>query len=166
MAETLFNLRLPLPSDAPLYNNLLCDPEITVWLEDRLQYPISYTEVETFVLGKAWLRWAIECDGNFIGMTGLEDYSPQRGVARFFIVIGDRTYWGRGIGQGVIDSVVRHGFENLGLRKIISNYLEPNKASQIIHDRADFVVDGHLRKDCWRCGTWVDQILLSRFRDE
>ena len=71
-------LRLPLPVDVPIYHAYLCDPEVTVWLEDRLQYPIGIQEIEKFVLGAAWARWAIEFEGRFIGMTGLEDFDPNR----------------------------------------------------------------------------------------
>ena len=159
-------LRLPLPVDVPIYHAYLCDPEVTVWLEDRLQYPIGIQEIEKFVLGAAWARWAIEFEGRFIGMTGLEDFDPNRSLARFFIVIGDTTCWGKGLGQEVINEVVSRGFRDRGLRKIVSNYLHPNIASQKIHDRAKFVSEGRLRGDVWRCGDWVDTVLVSRFREE
>ena len=164
--RNLPTLRLPLSADVPLYHSHLCDPEVSVWLEDRLQYPIGIEEVSSFVLGAAWARWAIEFDGRFVGMTGLEDFDPNRGLARFFIVIGDRTCWGKGLGQAVINQVVSRGFRDRGLRKIVSNYLHPHIASQKIHDRAKFVTEGRLRRDVWRCGDWVDTILVSRFREE
>ena len=159
-------LRLPLSVDIPIYHAYLCDPEVTVWLEDRLQYPIGIQEIEKFVLGAAWARWAIEFEGRFIGMTGLEDFDPNRGLARFFIVIGDTTCWGKGLGQAVINEVVSRGFRDRGLRKIVSNYLHTNIASQKIHDRAKFASEGRLRRDVWRCGDWVDTVLVSRFREE
>ena len=159
-------LRLPLSVDVPIYHAYLCDPEVTVWLEDRLQYPIGIQEIEKFVLGAAWARWAIEFEGRFIGMTGLEDFDPHRGLARFFIVIGDTTCWGKGLGQEVINEVVSRGFRDRGLRKIVSNYLSPNIASQKIHDRAKFVSVGRIRRDVWRCGDWVDTVLVSLFREE
>ena len=159
-------LRLPNSADVLLYHAYLCDPEVTVWLEDRLQYPIGIQEIEKFVLGAAWARWAIEFEGRFIGMTGLEDFDPNRSLARFFIVIGDTTCWGKGLGQEVINEVVSRGFRDRGLRKIVSNYLHPNIASQKIHDRAKFVSEGRLRRDVWRCGDWVDTVLVSRFREE
>ena len=159
-------LRLPLPVDVPIYHAYLCDPEVTVWLEDRLQYPIGIQEIEKFVLGAAWARWAIEFEGRFIGMTGLEDFDPNRSLARFFIVIGDTTCRGKGLGQAVINEVVSRGFRDRGLRKIVSNYLHTNIASQKIHDRANFVSEGRLRSDVWRGGDWVDTLLVSRFREE
>ena len=99
-------------------------------------------------------------------MTGLEDFDPHRGLARFFIVIGDTTCWGNGLGQEVINEVVSRGFRDRGLRKIVSNYLHLNIASQKIHDRAKFVSEGRLRRDVWRCGDWVDTVLVSRLREE
>jgi len=166
MEQIKITLRQPQLIDAERYFYYLQDPDVTVWLEDRLQYPIGYGQIAEFVLGQAWARWAIEVDGLFVGLTGLEDYNPQTGTARFFFVIGDKSCWGKGVGQEVITQVKHHGFYKMGLRKITSNYYAPHKASQIIHDRAGFVVEGRLRQQAWRQGAWVDQILVSCFNHE
>ena len=66
----------------------------------------------------------------------------------------------------MLRQIVRRGFEELGLRKIMSNYLAPNSASQIIHARTGFVEEGRQREAAWRRGTWVDQVLVSLLRSE
>lgn len=161
-----FVLRPPQPPDVPLYTSFLADPAVSVWLEDRCQRPLVEAEVAAFLLGEAWCRWAIECDGAFAGVTGLHYPDHSWGAARFFIVIGRRDMWSRGLGTGVIQAVVHHGFATLGLRKITSDYLEPNHGSRVIHERAGFAIEGRLREDAWRQSRWVDRILLSlRRRD-
>ncbi|MFQ6110597.1 MAG: GNAT family N-acetyltransferase [Nitrospinota bacterium] len=161
-----FKLRPPTLDDVEPYTAFLADPEVTVWLDDFFQRPITRSQVVALFGQEAWCRWAIESEGAFVGLTALVEPDLARGAARFFIVIGERRLWGRGLGTAVLLRVLEHGFHSLGLRKINSDYLEPNEGSRIIHERAGFVVEGCLRQDVWRRGGWVNRILLSILRDE
>ena len=161
-----FLLRAPRHEDAVAYAAFMSDPEVSIWLEDRCQRPIPFHYTQAFVLGEAWCRLAIECEGRFVGMAGLEDYDAANGVARFFVVVGDRALSNRGLGTAVARSLVSRGFHELGLRKIVSNYLAPNVASRIVHARAGFTEEGVQRKVAWRRGAWVDQVLVSILREE
>ena len=114
----------------------------------------------------AGVAGAIECDGVFAGLTGLEDYDATRGTARFFIVIGQRALWGKGLGEAVIRRVLEHGFHGLGLRKIVSDFMAPKPGSRRIHERAGFKPEGCARQDSWRQGEWVDRIYVALLRDE
>jgi RimJ/RimL family protein N-acetyltransferase len=166
MAPPAFFLRPPRYEDASAYCAFIADPDVTVWLEDRCQRPLALPQAQAFLVGDAWCRWAIESDGAFVGVTGLEDYDPTRGVARFFIVLGERSVWGKGLGLAVLRAVLSHGFDRLGLRKVTSDYLESNKGSRIIHHRAGFTVEGRARQDRWRRGQWVDRVFLSILSEE
>jgi RimJ/RimL family protein N-acetyltransferase len=164
--EVGFRLRAPRTDDIPLYTEYLADPVVSVWLEDRCQRPMSALDVESFVFQRGWVVWSIESGQRFVGITGLSDPDAMRGLARFFIVIGDRTVWGKGLGTRVTRAVLDKAFTELGLRKVVSDYLEPNEASRLIHKRNGFTVEGRLRQDAWRQGRWVDRILLSILREE
>lgn len=166
MSAPVFLLRAPRAEDVLPYAAFLADPQVHLWLEDRCQRPLSLPEIQAFVLGPAWCRWAIECDGVFVGLTGLEDYDATRGTARFFIVIGQRALWGKGLGEAVIRRVLEHGFHGLGLRKIVSDFMAPNHGSRRIHERAGFKPEGCSRQDSWRQGEWVDRIYVALLRDE
>ncbi|MEG3619524.1 GNAT family protein [Magnetovibrio sp. PR-2] len=160
-ANISISLRLPVVEDVPIYFQYLQNPKVTIWLEDACQYPMTYPQIENFVLGPAWFRRAIEFQGRFIGMTGLEEPDLARGVARFFFVIGDPALWGKGLGEAVLREVIHVGFTDLGLRKIVSNCLAPNEASLAVHKKLGFEVEGCLREDAWRNGQWVDHLLLA-----
>lgn len=167
LAEPIpFSLRLPRIEDVSIYYQYLQNPNVTIWLEDVCQQPLSYQQVKNFIMSPAWYRRAIEYNGAFIGLTGLEEPDLTRKVARFFVVIGDPSIWGKGLGEHVLRTVANEGFATLGLRKIISNYMEPNIASRIIHERVGFKVEGQLRQDVWRDDHWVDQVLVSLLPEE
>lgn len=166
MDAASIQLRAPRADDVGPYAGHLADAEVSRWLDDACQRPLTLVQVEAFMFQDLWCRWSIECDGAFIGLTGLEWNRTHSGAARFFVVIGRRDLWGRGIGTSVLRRVVDHGFRKLGLHRIASDYLAPNVASAAIHRHAGFVEEGRLRADAWRDGRWVDRILVSMLRDE
>lgn len=166
MANPPFILRPPKIEDVAPYADFLADPDISVWLDDSAQVPMTTARVESILLNEAWCLWSIECENSFVGVTSLYEPNKARGAARNSIVIGDRKYWGRGLGAAVVRQVMAHAFGCLGLRKIESDILEPNKAALVIHERAGFVEEGRLRKDAWRRGQWVDCVLMSLLHEE
>lgn len=159
-------LRAPRLDDVAAYADHLADRTVTRWLDEMCQRPLTLQQVEAFIFQGMWCRWAIECDGSFVGLTGLEPHQARGDTARFFIVVGRGDLWGRGLGTAVLGQVLHEAFHSLGLRRVTSDYLEPNLASAAIHHRNGFVEEGRLRQDAWRDGRWVDRILLSVLRDE
>lgn len=165
MDKIIFDLRTPVKDDVKEYIKFLADPEISIWLEDEVQNEINLLNIENYVLN-GWFRWSIVHDKKFIGISGLDLIDFKKNVARFFIVIGEKKYWGKGIGSEVIKKVVKHGFEKLNLRKISSDFLSPNEAVKIIHQKVGFKIDGAIRKESFRNEKWVDRIILSIFKNE
>lgn len=166
MTTPEFTLRPPISSDVYPYLAFLSNPAVSIWLEDRCQRPLIASEIKAFLFGGAWCPWAIEVEGAFAGLTGFQDPIPERSQARFFIVIGEPSYWGKGLGTAVTKAAVARGFNELGLRKIVSDYLSPNLASAEIHERAGFQIEGCLREDAWREGKWADRAIVSIFGNE
>ena len=114
MNKELFKLRDLKTDDVKKYIDFLSDPEVTIWLEDEVQNIESYANIENYLI-YGYYRQAIEHDGNFIGVSGLDLTNDKKKVARFFIVIGKKELWGKGIGLGVIKSIVKYGFHELKL---------------------------------------------------
>lgn len=160
-SSTEFVLRPPQIADATAYCEFLADRRVSIWLEDECQRPISIAATQAFFAEGGWARWAIEHEGVFAGLVGLDAPNLNRGVARLFIVIGKTELWGKGLGTGVLHEVLRKGFRELGLRKIDADILAPNLASLRIHGKVGFVTEGRLRQDAWREGQWVDRVLVS-----
>jgi len=166
MAKPAFQLRPALGEDVVPYTTFLADPDVTVWLDDTAQMPLSAARVEAILLHDAWCLWSIDYEGQFAGVTSLYEPDLQRRVARFSIVIGDKSAWGKGLGTEVTKQVVAHAFDTLALNKVNSDYLQPNSASAVIHERLGFEKEGLLRQDAWRQGRWVDRVVLSILADE
>jgi len=166
MTIPAYRLRPPTRSDVQPYGKFLSDKNISIWLEDACQKPLSETAIEDFILRSGWCHWAIEYDGQFCGLTGLDDPDLSRGQARFFIVLGMTDLWGQGMGTAVTQQVLDYGFRVLQLRKIVSDYLAKNTASERVHKKSGFTVDGRLRADSFRDNRWIDRVIVSILRDE
>lgn len=165
MNKEQFKLRNLKKEDTQEYIDFLSDPEVSVWLEDEVQNVDSYANVENYLI-YGYYRQAIVHDGRFIGVSGLDLVSDKNKVARFFIVIGRKESWGKGIGSGVIKLIINYGFEELKLRKINSDFLLPNEGVRIIHEKAGFKDEGILRKDSFRNNNWIDRKIVSIFSNE
>ena len=161
-----FKLRPARLDDVVPYAGFLADPEVSIWLDDSAQRPLSTGRVESILLREAWCLWIIEVDGVPAGVTSLYDPDLGRGTARLSIVVGNRQYWRRGLGTAAVRQVLEHAFVALNLRKVESEYLEPNQSACVLHERTGFTIEGRARHDAWRRGRWVDRILLSILCEE
>ena len=166
MSDLPFILRPARLDDVLPYAGFLADPEVSVWLDDSAQRPMSTGRVESILLREAWCLWIVEVNGVPAGVTSLYDPDLGRGTARLSIVVGNRQYWGRGLGTAAVRHVLEHAFVALNLRKVESEYLEPNHSARALHERTGFTIEGRARHDAWRRGRWVDRILLSILREE
>lgn len=166
MSDLPFTLRPARLDDILPYAGFLADPEVAVWLDDSAQRPMSTGRVEAILMREAWCLWIIEVNGIPAGVTSLYDPDQGRGTARLSIVVGNRQYWGRGLGTAAVKQVLEHAFITLGLRKVESEYLEPNLSARALHERVGFTIEGKLRNDAWRRGQWVDRTFLSILREE
>ena len=165
MEQELFKLRDLNQDDIKKYIVFLADPEVSVWLEDEVQNIRDPKNIENYLL-YGWYRQSIQYNGEFVGISGLDLVNSINKVARFFIVIGKKNIWGKGKGHGVIKSIINHGFNKLKLRKINSDFLAPNEAVKIIHEKAGFKQDGILRQDSYRNEKWIDRVLVSIFPED
>ena len=92
MNKELFKLRDLKTDDVKKYLDFLSDPEVAIWLEDEVQNIESYANIENYLI-YGYYRQAIEHDGKFIGVSGLDLTNDKKKVARFFIVIGKKELW-------------------------------------------------------------------------
>lgn len=73
-------------------------------------------------------------DGQLIGHCGLKYWPDSPDVEVFYAFA--RPYWGRGLATEAARASVRHGFEHLGLARIIGVAMTGNAASRRVLERA------------------------------
>jgi len=123
---------------------------------DDLPWPLENNAV---VLG-------IWSDSKFIGTTGLYSIHPIAHSAEYRILIGDKNYWGRGIGTECTNMVTDYGFDRLNLNMIWLGVNVENKAAVRVYEKTGFVYEGELRQVQYRNGKYYNVVRYSILRGE
>jgi len=104
---------------------------------EELRYPTPWHE-----------RFAIDTlDGVHIGNCMYFDIDEGKKQAELGIVIGDRSYWGKGYGTDAICTLLKHIFETTKLERIYLNTLEWNIRAQKSFAKCGFKNCGRLLRD-------------------
>ena len=104
--------------------------------------------------------------GAFIGVAGLEGVSAYHRHAEVGIMIGDPAYRGRGFGADTLRTLLRFGFEDLGLHSIRICVFRGNDRAYDLYRRVGFTETGCDRQTCLITGEMRDLIRLDMLEDE
>ncbi len=122
------------------------------------------TYVEAAVAAPNVAMWRILVEGSaHIGNIRLSNIRWMHRRAEVALMIGDRDYWGRGLGPEAIDLVSRHAFDELDLHKLIAGILEPNVGSRRAFEKAGFQIEAVLREHAVFEGALCDTLQMTRF---
>lgn len=163
-----FLLRPPREEEAEAMIAWFGDPEVTARL--KLRFPPSLEMERDFLRKQAadpnCVFWAIEHEGRIIGVTAITaiDWPHRRGQTG--TLIGDRSAWGKGIAREMMKLRTTYAFEELGLNKLHSGYLEGNEASARAQAAAGYREIGRSRQHFWREGRWLDLVHTELLRDD
>ncbi|MDF2474834.1 MAG: family N-acetyltransferase [Sphingobacterium sp.] len=101
-----------------------------------------------------------------VGYAGICNISASNKLGEYFIFIGDRNQWGKGIGSQVTKLIVALGFEELNLNRIMLTVSEPNYAAVKAYTNAGFKLEGKMRQACYRDNKFHDKLIMSILREE
>jgi len=69
--------------------------------------------------------------------------------------------WGKGFATEAADTLLRFGFETVGLHRVTAACGPDNLASRRVLDKLGFTVEGRLRDHVFTNGAWRDSLLYS-----
>ncbi|PCH69628.1 MAG: GNAT family N-acetyltransferase [Bacteroidales bacterium] len=118
------------------------------------------------IIDKRNSNHGIFVDGVFVGYAGISRMSNINKSGEYFIFIGDKDYWGKGIGTQVTQMIVKIGFEELGLNRIMLTVSVPNIAGVKAYKRTGFVLEGRFREAALRNGEFHDKLVMSILKSE
>lgn len=115
------------------------DPEVNSFLTARP--PTTLWAALKYYLKNRNVHWmyAIEVNNQHVGNCGL--YGPTTDSAQLRIMIGDKNYWGKGIGQEAVLQLINVGLEK-GLQTIELFVHPKNSAAHKIYKKCGFEVLG------------------------
>jgi ribosomal-protein-alanine N-acetyltransferase len=99
-----------------------------------------------------------------IGNISLQNIDLVDRSAEFAIVIGNKKFWGRGVGKEAGVLMVDHGFNALNLHRIYCGTSEDNSGMQKLADFLGFKKEGVMKEALFKEGRYKDLIHYGLLR--
>lgn len=101
-----------------------------------------------------------------IGNIGLYSINWVPRSAEIRIIIGEKDYWGKGIGPEAIRLMMEYAFEKLNLERLCLGVTDKNERAYNAYLKAGFVKEGFLRKTWFRNNEYYNDIRMGILKEE
>lgn len=153
--------------DIPFYYEWRNDPEVAKYDQSGFLRPMSFEEVE------AWsqrmvdgLTFTICADNKPIGTCAFMNLDERNRHAELAIVIGDKNYWGQGLGTEVMKQLLEWGFEGLNLNRLYLHVFSFNIRAKALYEKMGFTLEGTKRAMLYRDGDYQSLDYYGLLRSE
>jgi len=143
------------------------DREVTQFSLSSYAYPQSRADISKWLStinnNSKTVSFGICCaeSGKLVGYAGIASISTLNRCAEYFILIGNREFWGKGIATQVTRLVTDYGFNTLGLHRIELTAFAINSAAIRAYEKAGYVHEGVKRQSGFRHGKFLDKVQMS-----
>jgi RimJ/RimL family protein N-acetyltransferase len=100
-----------------------------------------------------------------IGNIKLEPIDFEKKSAIFSILIGDRNYWGKGVGTEATRLLSDYAFKELSLKSIELGVVPEHIAAIKVYEKVGFKKKGIKKKSFERNGIFYDNLIMEKLRD-
>ncbi len=147
------------------YNNP--DVNRTLVLPEKPELQKTYEWFEKAQHSDSRQDWVIETlDGKAIGVIGVREINKNNRSGLLYIVIGEKDYWGKGLGYEAELLAIHYCFKNLRLHRVLGTALENNPASIAVVNKIGFHHDGVSRDEYFIDGRYYNLNRYSIFKEE
>jgi len=108
------------------------------------------------------VNFAIDIDGEVVGAVGFSGVKWEH-KAEIGYWLAEK-HWRQGIMTEAVRLVVKFGFKELKLKRIFATVFFPNLASKRVLEKADFKLEGVMRKHHKKNGRIYDSWLLAKVK--
>ena len=152
------------------YLGWLNDPEVNRYLESGI-FPCAWDELERFYeqsTGPSQVALAIvdKKTEQHIGNVKLGPINWVHRRATIGILVGNKDFWGKGIGTEATRLMVEYGFFRLNLARIELGVCAKHKAAIRVYEKAGFQIEGQRRSSSFRDGQYEDGLWMGLLREE
>lgn len=107
-----------------------------------------------------------EANDAVVGAVYLTDIDWVARSAEFSVWVGDRSAQGNGAGKYATLSMLKHGFDDVGLNRVYLQVLVDNERALKLYRSVGFVAEGVLRQSVYKNGGFKDVLLMSVLASE
>ncbi len=126
----------------------------------------AYVEVRVNNPSVAFFAICAVDSGEHIGNIKLDFHDAKANVSELGLLIGNKNYWGKGVGYEACKLAMTYGFNVMNLRKIYLAVYESNPHAKKLYEKLGFKLEGTLRKHIKVDHTYYDKYLMGIFKEE
>lgn len=101
-----------------------------------------------------------------IGNVSILDIDLFNQSGEFAIILGDKNFWGKGLGKEAAELIIDHAFRELNLRRIYCGTLDTNVGMQNLAEKLGFTKEGTSRKAQFKNGNFHDTYEYGILKEE
>ena len=162
--------------DLPRFVEWFADPEVRANL--LLYKPMGLVQEEAWFEANASAgdtqAWAIDASANtrdpaawvHVGSCGFHHIDWRCRSGEIGIVIGKKDAWARGYGTDATHTLLRWGFQTLGLHRIWLRVYADNARAVRCYEKVGFRHEGRMREDSFRDGVFGDTLVMGILQKE
>ena len=167
METNLIKLRALDIEDCDVFYSWVNDREVTQFSLSTYAYPQSKSDISKWLShinqSTKTVSFGI-CSietGDLIGYAGIASISVLNRCGEYFILIGDKEYWGKGIGTEVTKLITEYGFNTLGLHRVELTAYTSNPSAISVYEKAGYKHEGIKRQSGFRDGQFLDKVQMA-----
>ncbi len=153
------------------YLSWLNDPEVTRYTETGT-FPSTAEDLDNYYRSVSGSKQDVmlavvdKKSGRHIGNVKLGPIHWVHRRATFGILIGEKEFWGKGVGLEATRLMVEYGFQRLNLHRIDLGVFADHEAAVRCYEQAGFKVEGRMREDLFLDGEYKDRLRMGLLRSE
>ena len=147
------------------YQEWMYDPVATQF-NSHGNFPMDLEDVTKFldsIKFKQKIVWSIFFKDIYIGNAALQDFNWIDRNCEVAIFIGDKNYWGKGIGKQATQQLLSYITKNLKLHKIYLVVDKTNQAAIRLYHKIGFVEEGVLKDELFYSNKYLTMIRMAYF---
>jgi [ribosomal protein S5]-alanine N-acetyltransferase len=153
------------------YLGWLNDPEVTRYTEIGT-FPSTAEDLENYYRAVTGSRNDVilaivdKKSGRHIGNVKLGPIHWIHRTATLGLLIGEKAFWGKGVGLEATRLMAEYGFERLNLHRINLGVFAEHEAAVRCYEKAGFKIEGRMREDLFHDGHYKDRLWMGLLRSE
>lgn len=163
------NLRPLEKSDSKQLAIWINDPDVRILVSNVFPRTPHFEEdwVEKLEKDEENIVFGIETkEGQFIGVIGVHRIDWVHRTCATGAIIGEKDFWGKGFGTDAKMHLLKYIFDDLNLRKVVSNVIAYNKRSLNYSLHCGYKIEGVKKAQVFKNGKYVDLIELGLFKKD
>jgi RimJ/RimL family protein N-acetyltransferase len=159
--------------DLPLFVSWLNDPDVRRYLS--LYTPLSnaqevkwFEDLANHCLAEQPLMIEVQNEKGWkaVGDISYINVDQQSRNAELGVFIGDKEFWGKGIGTKAISLMLDYGFKTLNFHRVYLRVFAPNQRGVHCYEKIGFKHEGNMREAYFLDGEYVDDLFMSILKEE